>query len=281
MKSFMSVFFLSLVAFSAYGAQNGRPAMSNRIINAPSSRYTASINQLSGMANAINGTGTVAAVETENTVAAVTSQETVKKDMREAERNACINNNIGIGNTFVWASRFSDTSNYASMVEDVVNPENNVCFVRVELKSTDESRISVSDIKPKYFMWGEDIECGGWADKNMLEKRILDAKKGNRIAGIVASTVGAAGIGVGAMETFGNELIGHGLSGQKEMEDVTLYTSQLLTLKQKGQKTEYDRYVEYLKTIDAACKDNKDAVEKSSFDCAEAKAVLEYLKKTS
>ena len=65
--------------------------------------------------------------------------------MREAERNACMNNNIGIGNTFVWASRYSDTSNYMNMVEDIDNPQNNVCFVRVELKSND-SAISAAEL---------------------------------------------------------------------------------------------------------------------------------------
>ena len=135
--------------------------------------------------------------------------------MREAERNACMNNNIGIGNTFVWASRYSDTSNYANMVEDVTNPQNNVCFARVELKSDDESRVSVADVAPKYFMWGESIECGSWADQKAIEKRILDARKGARIGGIVASTVGGAGLGVGVMELFGNKLIGGKVEGQK------------------------------------------------------------------
>jgi len=258
MKYFISMLAMSLVMANAYAAP-ARPAMSNRIMNAPS-RYTASINQLNTMSNA--GTN---AVIVDKTDANATGQETVSVavveepiDMREAERNACLNNNIGIGNTFVWASRYSDTSNYAGMVEDVKNPQNNVCFVRVELKSNDESRISVSDIAPKYFMWGEDIECGSWANKSVLEQRILDAKKGNRVAGIVASTIGGAGVGVGIMESFGNQLIGHGLSGQKEMDDKTFYRSQLLTLKEKGRDAEYNEYIGYLKVIKKACEGNKD-----------------------
>ena len=244
MKRSVSVLFLFLCVCNAWGAQSGRPAMSNKIMSAP--RYTASVNQLNAMSSATNGTN----VNTNNTVTTTTetTPEQEEKDMREAERNACINNNIGVGNTFVWASRYSDTSNYANMIEDVNNPENNVCFVRVELKSSDESRISVSDIAPKYFMWGEIIECGGWVNKNDMEERILDARKGARIGGIVASTVGGAGLGVGVMELFGNKLIGGKVEGQKALSDVELYRSQLLVM-QKENPAQFQAYAKNLKTI--------------------------------
>lgn len=202
MKYILPFVVLTLVSVGADAASHGRPAMSNKVMSAP--RYTVSANQLTAAASAN---------KTEKVV--VTEEKKAEVDMREAERNACINNNIGIGNTFVWASRYSDTSNYANMVEDVANPQNNVCFARVELKSDDESRVSVSDVAPKYFMWGESIECGSWADQKAIEKRILDARKGARIGGIVASTVGGAGLGVGAMELFGNKLIGGRVEGQK------------------------------------------------------------------
>ena len=229
MKHFVSFLALSLVVCGASAAQNSsRPAMSGKMIMA-APRATASINQLNGMAS----------VGVKNDVAphtdpVVTTPEKKESDRREAERNACINNNIGIGNTFVWASRYSDTSNYASMVEDVEKPENNVCFVRVELKSDDESRISVSDVPAKYFMWGETIECGSWADAKEMEQRILNAKKGARIGGIVASSVGGAGLGVGAMELFGNKVIGGKVQGQKAMTGLELYRSQLLVMKEKN-----------------------------------------------
>ena len=226
MKSFASVFILSLVSCAAFAAPNARPAMFNKIMAAP--RYTASVNQLNG----------ISAVNNANVTSATTTviEEKPEIDMREAERNACINNNIGIGNTFVWASRYSNTSNYANMIEDTANPQNNVCFVRVELKSDDESRISVSDIAPKYFMWGEDIECGSWVNEKDMEKRILDARKGARIGGIVASTVGGAGLGVGAMELFGNKLIGGKVQGQKssKLSEAELHRAILLTYKQKN-----------------------------------------------
>ena len=37
------------------------------------------------------------------------------KDMREREKAACIQNNIGVGATFVWASKYSNSSDYSSM----------------------------------------------------------------------------------------------------------------------------------------------------------------------
>lgn len=279
MKRFLSIFVLSFVAFDAVAAQSGRPAMSNKIMAAP--RYTASINQLNGaMAPSTNVTNTTD-VTNDTTDAHVTvfSDEreivtTPQIDMREAERNACINNNIGIGNTFVWASRYSNTNNYSGMVEDVVNPQNNVCFVRVELKSDDESRVSVADIAPRYFMWGENIECGSWANKKDLEQRILDAKKGNRIAGIVASSVGGAAVGVGAMELFGNKLIGGKVEGQKNknLSDVQVYRSQLLTLKEKN-PGQYQEYVKSLRTIRKAC--DAQLIEDDDFDCDKYASLLE------
>ena len=209
MKRFVPVIILSCLSVCPVFADASRPTMiSNRVMSAP--RYTASVNQL----NSIGG------IARNATIVASEPEPEPEIDMREAERNACINNNVGIGNTFVWASRYSDTSNYASMVEDTTNPQNNVCFVRVELKSDDESRVSVSDIEPKYFTWGDMIECGSWVDEKEMEKRILNARKGARIGGIVASTVGGAGLGVGAMELFGNRLIGGKVMGQKDEKNI-------------------------------------------------------------
>ena len=82
-------------------------------------------------------------------------------------------------------------------------------------------------------MWGENIECGSWVNEKEMEKRILDARKGARIGGIVASTIGGAGLGVGAMELFGNKLIGGKVEGQKnkKLTDTEKLRSQLLVLK--------------------------------------------------
>ncbi len=154
----------------------------------------------------------------------------VQKNQREKERLACMSNNIGVGNTFVWASRFSNLDNYATMIEDVENPENNSCFVKVELKSND-ARIDVSDVPTKYYEMGRTITCGAWANADTLRSRILDAKKKARVWGTVGGSVGGAALGVGAMELFGNKLIGGNVQGQEAMEGGELLRSQLLVLK--------------------------------------------------
>jgi len=99
-------------------------------------------------------------------------------------------------------------------------------------------------------MWGENIECGSWVNEKDMEKRILDAKKGARVGGIVASTVGGAGLGVGIMEAFGNRLIDGKVMGQKskELTPAELYRSQLLVYKDKN-KDEYDKICKALKVL--------------------------------
>ena len=252
MKCFVSAVVLSLFVLSAGAVSASRPAMSNRIMTAE--RYTASVKQLKGPKKP--DTGTVAIEEeVEEEVVEESKPEEPEIDRRDAEREACLNNNVGIGNTFVWASRYSDTSNYANMIEDAEHPENNVCFVRVELNSTNESRVKVSDVAPKYFMWEETIKCGSWVDKKEMEKRILEAKKGARIGGIVASTVGGLGLGVASMELFGNKLIGGKVQGQKSAKKETLYKNQLLALKKKG-GTEFEEYKRDLALLVEACQSN-------------------------
>lgn len=196
-------------------------------------RAAASKTQLANIAAINNGAAVTQEINPQVETVVVPEQPEVpavpEKDMREKERAACIQNNIGVGATFVWASKYSDTSNYASMVEDVVNPENNVCFVKVGLKSED-SRIDVSDIPTKYFTMGDTVTCGSWADEANLEQRILDAKKKGRTWATVGGVVGGAGIGVGAMEAFGNKLIGGKVMGQKALEGTELLCSQMKVL---------------------------------------------------
>ncbi len=183
-----------------------------------------------------------------NGVVAAESDDEINRD---AERLACISNNIGVGNTFVWASKYSNTSNYSTMVEDTENPENNVCWVRVELRSND-AKIDLSDVPGKYFQMGTNIECGAWADADLIEKRILDAKKSARTWATVAGSVGGAGIGVGAMELFGNKLIGGAVQGQKGLSEDELFVLQLKELK-TSDKNRYDEIVATLNALKNAC----------------------------
>ncbi len=176
-------------------------------------------------------------------------------DGRDRERAACMGNNIGIGNTFVWASKFSNANNYASMVEDIENPENNVCWVRIELKS-DDTKINVADVAPIYYEFGRVIRCGSWADADKIKSRILDAKKSARTWGTVAGVIGGAGVGVGAMELFGNRAIGGAVMGQKDerLSDMQVLRSQILTL-QSQNDLRYDQLVGYLRNLRDACND--------------------------
>lgn len=248
-------------------AGRGRASMSNQMMAAPRAAGVVSTAQIAAapvLGVAPTAVTSQAATEVQEVVAQATPdaalavtpevmQPAEKVDMREAEKAACIGNNVGVGNTFVWASRYSNTNNYASMVEDVENPENNVCFVKVALKSNDP-RITVDDIPTQYFDWGRTITCGSWADADMLKQRILDAKKKNRTLATVGAAVGGAGLGVGIMELGGNKLIGGKVMGQKNenLSEAQVLRSQMLTLKNKG-SAEYSKYVEHLKTLKDMC----------------------------
>lgn len=245
MNKILSLFAACLVLSvgGANAAERGRVSMAGKMMAAP--RATVSQAQISAMAATNSAANAGMAVKTEQMVPAV------KVDTREKERNACLANNIGIGNTFVWASRFSNTSNYSSMTEDVEQPENNVCFVKVGLKSDDE-RIDLSDIPEKYFQMGQSIVCGSWASEDDMRQRILDAKKKARVWGTVGGVVGGAGIGVGAMELFGNKLIGGKVEGQKSLSGDQLIRSQVLEL-QKENVGEYNNFIAQLKILKTEC----------------------------
>ncbi len=171
----------------------------------------------------------------------------------EAAKEACLANNVGIGNVFVWAAIDSDTSSYYSMVEDTENPENNTCFVRVEL-DTSNAKVDLSDIEPVYYEMGRNITCGEWADEEDLEQRILKAGKSTRGWAIAGAAIGGAGIGVGAMELFGNELIGGKVEGQnnKNLSDEQVLASQILELKRKD-SNQYNQSLGILKSLAAEC----------------------------
>ena len=215
--------------------------------------------------NATATTPTTVEVKTEESVQVETGAASEKtKDMREREKAACIQNNIGVGSTFVWASRYSNTANYSSMIEDIEFPENNVCFVKVAMKSND-SRIDVSDIPTKYFVMGENITCGQWANEETLKSRILEAKKKGRAWATVGGVVGGAGVGVGAMELFGNKLIGGAVEGQAGIKDKTkLLCSQMKVLKQE-KSSKYNDIIDSLNEMKKYCEDAtlwSDGVEK-------------------
>jgi len=274
MKSFlyaMGVLVIATPAFALTPAGTGRRAMSEQM-NA-SRAITLSKNQINAMGD-LNAAATIdksSIREPVNVIgggdATVMGSDDVangggtgggnnsdadkNKDQREKERLACISNNIGIGNTFVWASRYSNVNNYSSMIEDVENPDNNVCFVKVELRS-DDAKISVSDIPSQYYEMGREITCGEWADGGKIKSRILDAKKSGRTWGTVAGAVGGAGVGVGMMELFGNKAIGGKVQGQKnkKLNETELLRSLLLA--QKG-SDDYKNFMRYMRALRDDC----------------------------
>ncbi|MCL2331295.1 MAG: hypothetical protein FWC61_01995 [Proteobacteria bacterium] len=123
----------------------------------------------------------------------------------------------GRNNVFVWAARNAGGADYATLNEDTRDPDNNACWVRVDMVS-DDPHVQTGGMKPRWFMVGQNATCGGWLDAKAVEKTILDAKKTKRTWGTVAGAVGGAAVGVGAMELFGNRLIGGSVEGQKDLE---------------------------------------------------------------
>ena len=253
--SWFAVCLITVPAFAAAESSRARPSVGGQVVmSAP--RVTASTNQIAAMTNANAGAAVVDMSSIRvpvGTDSADKEEEPEQDDNSEYEKQklACLSNNIGIGNTFVWASRYSNTNNYSSMVEDVSNPENNVCFVLVEVKSSD-AKINVSDVPDKYFQMGQNITCGSWADEETLRQRILDAKKSARTWATVGGVVGGAGVGVGAMELFGNRLIGGAVMGQKDLEGDAQLLAQLRALKNQS-PSEFDQFMDALETLKDEC----------------------------
>ena len=273
MKKIISLFAVCLVSLPSFAAtqenQARRSMTSQMVMAAP--RATASTAEISAMA-AVN-TAVPLAESSSVRVEPITKPSAPAVNNREKEKAACINNNIGVGNTFVWASRYSNSNNYASMVEDTENPDNNICFVKVEIKSNDP-KISVSDVPSRYFEMGRDITCGDWADEGVLRQRILDAKKSARTWTTVGGVVGGAGVGVGIMELFGNRLIGGSVEGQKNLTGDERLLSHLLVLK-RDKDPQYNDFIEALETMQKECKSIQSAGAELPDECK--KYNYEYL----
>ena len=262
MKCILAALFAAIPFIAnAADARDPRVGVNSRMAPAQNRAMVASKNQISAPNISLSTSSMSPSIKDNGAKEQTTKPEPAeeKKDNRAAERMACLNNNIGVGNTFVWASRYSDNTNYATMLEDTENPENNVCFVKVDLKSSD-SRISLADIPARYFQWGETINCGSWVDESTLEQRILDAKKSGHTWATVGGAVGGAAVGVGSMELFGNRLIGGKLEGQKDesLTPTELLRSQLLTMK-NNKDMRYQTYLDDLRRLKTACENLKAA----------------------
>lgn len=190
---------------------------------------------------------------------------TTKNDI-QAQKNACLQNNTSIDSVFVWASKYSNTKDYSTMIEDITEPENNACFVKVSLDS-DDPAVDLSDMPYKYVVMGNKMVCGNWVEESVIEERVLSAKKKGRVWASVGVAVGGAAVGVGAMELFGNRLIGGAVEGQADMQGTQLVCSQLKVLKTKDE-AKYNQIQAQITKLKDACNitwegdDYKDSVEK-------------------
>lgn len=259
MKPVLSAFAISMMLTPAFAAAphmapatgRGRVSMANQMMAAP--RAVMSQNQIQSMAAQSEKTAVSETVAEDKLATTPPEMKPADKDMREREKRACLQNNIGIGNTFVWASRYSNLGSYSTMIEDIEEPDNNTCFVKVELKS-DDPKISVADVPAKYFEMGHNITCGEWANYDTLKSRILDAKKSARTWATVSGAVGGAAVGVGAMELFGNRWIGGAVEGQKnkKLSELALLESQLAVLK-KENESQYNSFIQHMGDLKCAC----------------------------
>ena len=85
-----------------------------------------------------------------------------------------------------------------------------------------------------------------------MRQRILDAKKTARTWATVGGVVGGAGLGVGLMELFGNEIIGGAVEGQNALTGDELLLSQLRVLK-KDSPSEFNDIMDALEVLDKEC----------------------------
>jgi hypothetical protein len=145
----------------------------------------------------------------------------------------------GRNNIFVWAAKDSTGADYATLREDTKKPDNNACWVRVDIAS-DDPNIRTDVFKQRWFMTGARETCGAWLDEGFVRQKILDAKKTKRTWGTVAGAVGGAAVGVGAMELFGNKLIGGKVEGQKSLKGDELLRSQMLVAGDEAGWKEYE-----------------------------------------
>jgi hypothetical protein len=200
---------LCLAPFALQAAETGRVSMTASFNAKPISQ--AQVQQLQAMAvpqQVVEKSSMKADSAAEAQSAAIIATQ-ARAVQNVKDREICETN--GSGGVFVWASRNSSAagkgaSHISTLLEDTTDMDNNTCWIRVDVAS--EQRIDSGKLASAYFPAGSNITCGSWLDKGAVEKAILDAKKSGRTWGTVAGVVVGAGVGVGAMELFGNKAIG-------------------------------------------------------------------------
>jgi hypothetical protein len=148
-------------------------------------------------------TGTVARAAGDTTPSATAGISDADLADAQAAKDKCLANNVGMGGVFIWANKDArNAPNYlttgipsvAMLTEDVSNPANNTCFVRVELAST-QSGVNLAGMPYAYFAENDTVTCGSWVSKSAVEEKILAASSTSRTLGTIGGAVAGAGIG--------------------------------------------------------------------------------------
>ena len=188
------------------------------------------------------------------------------------DKEACLLRAKILPDTFVWAARNSNSTNYASLIEDITNPQNNICYVKISVHNSDD-RVETKDIPTRYFPMGQTVTCGGWLDNDDLKERVLVATKKQRVLGTVATTLIGAGAGVGisegAMAIAANQGSDSKLMGQRALDATDLIISHIKKL-QHDNIAEYNRILDAMRKLDEAC-DSEEWVCDKPADCDEAR----------
>lgn len=183
---------------------------------------------------------------------------TVNFDL-DAERNACLMGAMGN----VWASRTYANPNGVAVgttMTEAPEPGDNTCFGTVSVKSS-EIKDMGRFFPPRYFQVGGAVTCGSWLNSEDVDKAILDAKKGARVAGTIAASIGGAAVGVGVTEAIGSTgaFDGAGFRGQQALSGAAWVQAQLNDVKWKAEKpSDWEALRKEVESLQTACGDKTD-----------------------
>lgn|GEM_PF-7069978 len=266
LKIIARIFPIAVVCIAAFdaaaqttrGNRHGAPAIGGRAsaggaaVTAPTMVPGGTVQ--GGMVRAAGDTGgmvraadaPISANDTSGTPLAVSEDPALAQARERAatDRANCIANNVGMAGVFVWGGTAARNSpDYATrgvagvgmLREDIVNPANNTCWVRVDLDSS-ERNVNLSGISGAYFAENDAVTCGSWANKKDIESKILQAKSTGRTLATIGGAVGGAALGVAAAETVMH--FGGWYRGQKTLApgSAELICSNLLRLEKREQK---------------------------------------------
>jgi hypothetical protein len=112
---------------------------------------------------------------------------------------------------------------------------------------------------PRYFATGGSAKCGSWLSGSALDDAILDSKKGARIGGTIAASLGGAALGFGGAEAVGHTFAKNTfMQGQKALDDVAFLKSKLAE-KEDAEKGAIVEYILAMQDLRRLCDEAKNA----------------------